>query len=249
MNQPRSTSSLASPGLGATAAAWLVHAFTASGAILGFLAMMALMRDAWGEALFWLLVALGVDGIDGFFARLAKVKERAARIDGPTLDLVVDYLNYVFVPTIFLWRAGLVPEGWIVPLMAMIQLSSLYLFTRTDLKSHDNYFRGFPALWNVVAFYLFVTGADPVIGAATVVVFTVLTFAPVHFIHPFRVRDYGRSAPLLATVWVVSTGALLWPSWSEGVRSVWLAASLGSAAILLGMGLLRTMRGPRPAAA
>ena len=236
-------------GASARGGAWLVHAFTATGAVLAFLAVMAILDERWGLALVWLLVALVVDGIDGSFARMARVKELAPRIDGDTLDLVIDYLTYVFVPTLFLWRAELVPEGLVVPLAALIQLSALYHFARSDMKSADNYFRGFPALWNLVAFYLYVAGAGPATGAITVVALAALTFAPVHFVHPFRVTDYGRWLPLTAVVWAVSTAALLWSGWSEAARAAMLAVSLATAAVLLAMGLLRSVRGPRAAAA
>ena len=233
-------------GAGARAAAWLVHAFTATGAVLAFLAVAAILEEKWGLALVWLLVALVVDGIDGSFARMARVKALAPRIDGDTLDLVIDYLTYVFVPTLFLWRAGLVPESLVVPLAALIQLSALYHFARSDMKSADNYFRGFPALWNLVAFYLYVAGAGPATGAIAVVALAALTFAPVHFVHPFRVTDYGRWLPLTAVVWAGSTAALLWSGWSESGRTATLSVSLGTAAVLLAMGLLRSVRGPRP---
>ena len=235
-------------GPSARAAAWLVHAFTATGAVLAFLAVVAILEERWGLALVWLLVALVVDGIDGSFARMARVKERAPRIDGDTLDLVIDYLTYVFVPTLFLWKAGLVPEPMIVPLAALIQLSALYHFARSDMKTKDNYFQGFPALWNLVAFYLYVTGAEPTTGAVAVVALAALTFAPVHFVHPFRVTDYGRWLPLTAVVWAVSTAALLWTGWSEAGRSATLGVSLATSAVLLAMGLLRSMRGQRPQA-
>ena len=225
-------------------AAWAVHAFTFSGAVIAFLAVMAVDRGEYRLALLWLLIGLAVDGVDGTLARWAHVKTKAPRIDGDTADLVIDYLTYVFVPTVLIWKAGLVPDAWIVPLAALIQLSSLYLFTRRDMKTDDNYFRGFPSLWNVVAFYLFVGQPGEWVGAAVVLFFTLFTFAPVHFVHPFRVSDYGRWPPLLALFWALTTVALLWPGWSEAVAQALMWASLGSAAILLLMGLLRTLRGP-----
>jgi len=225
--------------------AWLVHAFTASGAILALLSLLAIERGAWALSLFWLFVAVVVDGIDGSFARWAQVKEKAGRIDGDTLDLVVDYLTYVFVPTLFIWKAGLMPEVLAPWLAGAIQLSSLYLFARTDMKTQDNYFRGFPALWNVVAFYLYALGAGASPGAAIVVFLVLLTFAPVHVIHPFRVRDYGRWPPLLASAWAIASAALLAVDRSTVAHSICLAVSVGSAVILIAMGLLRTARGPR----
>ena len=229
----------------AKALAWGVHAFTASGAVLALLALLSIEERNFGLALLLLLAALVVDGVDGSLARIAHVKRHAPRIDGETLDLIVDYLNYVFIPTLFIIRAGLVPAALALWLGAAIQLSSLYLFTRRDLKTEDNYFRGFPALWNVVALYLYVTQPGPVTGAVTVAAFAALTFAPVHFVHPFRVRDYQPMPPVLAALWTFATVALLWPGWSQDARQAWLAISLASGAALLGLGLLRTLRGGR----
>jgi phosphatidylcholine synthase len=231
------------------ALAWLVHLFTASGVVIAFLALAAVIEDEYRTALIWLVIGLAIDGVDGTLARWARVKERAPRIDGDTLDLIIDYLTYVFVPAVLIVRAGLVPEGLAPWLAGLILVSALYDFTRRDLKTADNYFRGFPGLWNLVAFYLFIGGADPKVGATVVVALAALTFAPVHFVHPFRVGDYGKWLPALALVWAAATAALLWPDWSEAVHRVLLALSLAAAAILFALGLLRTLRGPRDAAA
>ena len=223
--------------------AWLVHAFTASGAVLALLALLAVEERRFTLALAWLAVALVVDGVDGSLARWARVKERAARIDGDALDLVIDYLTYVFVPALFLWRAELVPQVLAPALAAAILVSSLSAFARTDMKTDDGYFRGFPALWNLVALYLFLLRPEPAAGAAVVVGLVVMTFAPIHFAHPFRVRDYGRWLPLLAVVWGIATGALLWPGLIPPARSILAALSLATAAALLGLGLWRSVRG------
>ena len=225
--------------------AWLVHLFTASGAVLAFLALVAIDRGDMRLALLWLLAALAIDGVDGWLARRVRVAERLPRIDGESLDLIIDYLTYVFVPAVLIWRAELVPVGWAPWLAALILVSALYDFTRRDLKTADHYFRGFPALWNVIAFYLFVARPGPEAGAFVVCIFAALTFAPVHFVHPFRVRDHGRWLPFLACLWAAATGALLWPGWSAAAQVVLLALSLGTAFILLALGLLRTVRGAR----
>ena len=226
--------------------AWLVHMFTASGAVLALLALVAIQDERWALALVWLFVALIVDGVDGSLARWARVKEKAPRIDGDALDLIIDYLTYVFIPTIFMWRAGMIPEQAAPYLAAAIQFSSLYLFARKDMKSSDNYFRGFPALWNLVAFYLFVIDAGPSVGAAVVCAFVAMTFAPVHFVHPFRVRDYGRWLPMLSLAWAASTLALLWPDLGADALSAFLAVSVATAFLLLALGFWRTLRGPLP---
>ncbi|HEX6374368.1 MAG TPA: hypothetical protein VFZ91_01475 [Allosphingosinicella sp.] len=231
------------------AAAWLVHLFTASGVVLAFLALTAIDRGEWRLALLWLLVALAIDGVDGSLARLARVKEVVPRIDGEAFDLIVDYLNYVFVPTVFICRAGLVPEPLDLPLAAAILLSSVYVFVRRDMKTQDNYFRGFPALWNIVALYLFAARPGLAAGAIVVVLFALLSFAPIRFVHPFRVRDWQPWLKIAALAWAVATLALLWPGWSAAASRAWLAASLALAGLLLVLGLLRSLRGPREAIA
>jgi phosphatidylcholine synthase len=233
----------ASPG--GAAAAWLVHLFTATGVVIAYLALAAVMRGEFREALMWLILGLVIDGVDGSLARWARVKERAPRIDGDTLDLIIDYLTYVFVPAVLIVRAGLVPEALAPWLAGLILVSALYDFTRRDLKTTDNYFRGFPALWNLVAFYLLIGEADPGVGMIVVVALAALTFAPVHFVHPFRVTDYGKWLPALAALWAAATAALLWPDWGADVQRALLAVSLATAGILFALGLLRTFRGPR----
>ena len=234
---------VADAGRGPPAAvAWLVHAFTASGALLALLALMAVEERDWTMALVWLAVALFVDGIDGSLARWARVKEKAPRIDGDTLDLVIDYLTFVLVPTLFLWRAELMPAPLAPWLAGAILISSLYVFARTDMKTDGGYFRGFPALWNLVAFYLFVLQARPAVGAIVIVVLVAATFAPIHFVHPFRVREYGKWLPALTILWGVATCALLWPDWAPAARSALAAVSIATAAALLGLGLWHSLR-------
>ena len=229
--------------------AWLVHLFTASGAVLSVLAVMAIMGERWVEALLWLFLALVIDGVDGSLARAAQVSEQAPRIDGDTLDLVIDYLSYVFVPTLFLWRAGMLPAPLVVPLAALIQISSLYVFARRDMKTDDGYFRGFPALWNVVVLYFFITGLGPWTATAVVLLFAILSFAPVHVVHPFRVRDFGPWLLLLSGAWAVSTLALLIPGLDGTARQALLLLSFATSVILLAMGLWRTVRGRKEVAA
>lgn len=234
------------PTAGQWVAAWSVHLFTASGVVLALLALLAVLDGRWHAALLWLFAALVVDGVDGSLARAARVKEFAPRIDGDVLDLVIDYLTYVLVPTLFMIRAGLVEPTLALPLAALIQLSALYVFARRDMKSDDGYFHGFPALWNLVALYLFVTGAGPRAGSLAVVVLSLMSFAPIHFVHPFRVRDYGWALPALALLWAATTLPLLVPDAIGGLRGPLLAISLASSALLIALGLWRSLRGPLP---
>lgn len=226
-------------------AAWSVHLFSATGAVLALLALVAIDGHRWTEAMLWLLLALGVDGIDGTFARAARVKELAPRIDGDVLDLVIDYLNYVFVPTAFLLEAELLTGPLALPLAGLIQLSSLYVFARRDMKTEDGYFRGFPALWNIIALYVFAAELGLVTTAAVIIIFNLLSFAPVLVVHPFRVRDHGRWLPLLAILWAIATLALLLPAVEGSGRQAALLLSAATAIVMILLGLLRTLRGEK----
>ena len=223
--------------------AWAVHLLTASGAALALLALDAVFRSAFREALLWLFAALVVDGVDGTLARSAKVAERIPRIDGGALDLVIDYLTYVVIPALIVGRVGVLPGALALPLTAAILMSSLYVFARRDMKTVDGYFRGFPALWNVVALYFVVAPPAPAVATAVIGLLVLLTFAPVHVPHPFRAPDYGKWLPAAALVWAASSSALLLPV-AVAMQPYLLAVSLGSAAIIVSMGLIRSLRGP-----
>ena len=232
-------------GNGSAVAAGAVHLLTASGVVIALLALLAVEGEERREGLLWLFAALVIDGIDGTLARAANVRERLPRIDGEALDLVIDYLTFVFVPVLFIWRGGYLPDRMELPLAAAILVSSLYVFARRDMKTDDGYFRGFPALWNLVAFYFFVTAADPLVSAVVVVVLVIMTFAPLHVVHPFRVRDYGWALPALSLVWGAATAALFVPGLGGPLHAALMAVSLATAAMLVAMGLLRTVRGQR----
>jgi phosphatidylcholine synthase len=225
------------------ATAWLVHALTASGAVWGLLAIDAVNRGNWREALLWLFVALVVDGIDGTLARAFRVRERLPRIDGSALDLIIDYLNYVLIPTFLIWRAGFLPDAIALALCAAILLSSLYVFARRDMKTEDGYFRGFPALWNVVAFYFVLATPPPWLAAWVVITLIALTFAPLHVVHPFRAPDRYLLARGATVVWGVSTLGLALSDPADGWRGLLLGVSLVSLMLLGAIGLLRTARG------
>jgi phosphatidylcholine synthase len=228
----------------AVISSWAIHALTASGAVLAFLAFLAVERGQWRLALLWLGAALIVDGIDGPLARWAVVKQRTPGIDGTTLDLVVDYLTYVFVPAILIYRADLLPTSIAPFAVAAILISSLYTFARTDMKTEDNFFRGFPALWDVIAFYLFILQPGHIASAIVVGAFCVLTFAPILFVHPIRVRSYQPLLAFVTALWGASSLALLSPDWSPFWMRNWSALSLLSVGVLLAIGALRTLRGP-----
>lgn len=212
------------------AAGWAVHALTASGAFLGLLSMLAVIRGDDRGALLWLGAALAVDGLDGPIARKVRVRDVIPRVDGAVLDLVVDYLTYVLVPAIFIYWFGLLPTGWSLAGAGFILVTSLYCFANLDMKTDDNYFVGFPAIWNVVAFYMWVVESPPWINAIVVLLLGILTFVPIKFVHPIRVRDSRDLTYGATVVWTACSLAMVllgtdkpWLFWPWIAASVWLA--------------------------
>ena len=165
-----------------------VHVFTASGAICGLFATRAILNHDFEIAFCWLGLALLIDGLDGIFARAVNVGRVLSRFSGERLDLIVDYLTYVFVPVLALLEGGYL-VGWPGLFAAgLILLSSLFHFADLDSKAGDNSFVGFPALWNLVAFYIIALALSPVVALMVVAIFVVLTFVPWRWVHPLRVR-------------------------------------------------------------
>jgi phosphatidylcholine synthase len=194
------------------ALAYGVHVFTALGAALGLLSLQAVIVGDLAQAFGWLAVALLVDALDGPLARRLKVKELAGRYDGAQLDLVVDFITYVFVPAAMLLRADVMTQPWGLLCGVVVTLTSALYFADTGMKTDDWWFRGFPAVWNVVVFYI-VAFVPPVwLALAVVLVATVLMFAPVVFVHPVRVR---RWRGLTLSILVLWAGAALWTLWRE----------------------------------
>lgn len=228
--------------------AWGVHVFTASGAVLGLLALLEVAAGDAKACLGWLGLALIVDGVDGTLARRASVKQVLPGIDGSVLDLVIDYLTYVVVPAVFMHRFGIFPSGLIsVALAAWVLLTSLYCFANVGMKSGDNYFVGFPAIWNVVALYLWILGLSPWINAGVTVGLGLLTFSTVKFLHPFRVRALMRLNILTTGLWMASGAALVAvaPERPAVPLAIWLVTTFYYAAVCI----WRTLRGPAGSAA
>ncbi|MDP2125062.1 MAG: phosphatidylcholine/phosphatidylserine synthase [Parvibaculum sp.] len=189
------------------AAAWAVHAFTASGVVTGLLAIAALIAGDLHLALLWLGAALIIDGFDGPMARKVRVSEYAPRFDGAVLDLVIDYLTYTVIPALLIYRFGMVPPGWEIPAAAFIMTTSLYCFGNREMKTKDNYFSGFPAVWNLVVLYFFIAGTGPWINLAVIGALGILTFVPLKFVHPFRVEALRPLTLAMTALWA---GLTLW---------------------------------------
>jgi phosphatidylcholine synthase len=181
--------------------AFAVHIFTASGAALALLALIAASRGAWPQMFLWLGAALIVDGIDGTFARRFKVGEMLPRWSGDTLDFVVDFTTYVFVPAFAIATSDLLPPVADIVVAILVVVSGALYFADTAMKMPGNYFRGFPALWNAAAFYLFLIVPPPWVGALALGALVVLTFAPFRFVHPVRVRRWRSVNIALLALW------------------------------------------------
>jgi phosphatidylcholine synthase len=183
------------------AAAWSVHMLTATGAIVGTLALLAIYAGEYHRAALLMLVALSIDSVDGTLARRARVSEVIPGFDGRRLDDMVDFFNYALVPMVFIVTAGLVGSWvWIVPPI----LASAYGFSQTDAKTEDDFFLGFPSYWNVVALYLWIFGVSPGRGAAVLAVLSVAVFVPLKYVYPSKAPRLRRTTNALGTLWVVA---------------------------------------------
>ena len=186
-------------------AAWAVHGFTASGAVLGFLAIISIFNNDLIGAFLWLGLALLIDGLDGSLARKIGVTDKTPNIDGSALDLVIDYLNYVIIPALMIYWFQFVPLGWEIYIPAGIVAVSLYTFANINMKTSDYYFSGWPAIWNILVLYFYILGTNLWINLIVIIILYILTFVPIKFVHPLRVKNL-RNYTIFATVlWGAST--------------------------------------------
>jgi len=224
-----------SPGPAARVRPFLVHIFTACGAACALLAMLAAARADWVMMFVWLAVALFVDGIDGTLARKYHVAEILPRWSGDALDLIVDFTTYVFVPAFALATSGLMPQPVAIPLAIAIVVTSALYFADEQMKTSDNYFRGFPALWNAVAFHLFILNLPPWIAAVCVAALVALTFVPLRVLHPFRVLRLRKLNLLVLSVWCVLGAYALLTALDPGPLVAWTLAAAGIYFLTIGL--------------
>src|SRR5436305_13530065 len=202
MDQRKQQNSLL-PSPGMRAAAFSVHVFTALGAGIALIALLEAMREHWAAMFGWLGAALVVDALDGPIARRLDVMRVQPNWSGEVLDLVVDFVTYVFVPAYAITASGLLLPLAAPILGAGIVVTGALYFADRRMKTADNHFRGFPALWNAAAFYLFLLHVSPALSSALVVVLIALTFVPFHVIHPVRVARLRGLTLALIGIWAV----------------------------------------------
>jgi phosphatidylcholine synthase len=207
------------------------HAFTALGSVVALLAMLCVFDGAWERMFGWLGLAFFIDGIDGTFARMARVTERLPRFSGERLDLVVDYLTYVFIPVLALLRAGYLPGALGMALAFAILLTSLFHFADMESKAEDNSFIGFPAIWNIVAFYIFAFGVPFWLAAGIIIAGIAMTFVPWRWVHPLRVVALRPLTLAMTVLWSLAAGWTI----AQGFPAGWIAGAV--LIVVLGYGL------------
>ena len=198
--------------------ALIVHLLTATGAVFAMLAMLAAAQEQWSIMFLWLVVAFFVDGVDGPLARKYDVKSNAPRFDGVLLDLIIDYLTYVFIPAFALFHSGLLPgwTGWIA--IIIITFASAMYFADCRMKTSDNSFHGFPGCWNMLVLVLFALQPNFWVILALVSLLAVAMFLPLKFIHPVRTERWRPLSLPIAIAWTFFAG---WAAWVDFHPQSW----------------------------
>jgi phosphatidylcholine synthase len=220
-----------------------IHLLTASGAALAVLAVLAILDGHWNTAFGWLGMALLVDGVDGPMARRHHLQERLPAWDGATLDNVIDYTTYVFAPAIIVHQALGLPSLLGSLAGIIIAVSGALYYADTRMKQPDNSFRGFPVVWNMVAFVLYTFAPAPTTTLGIVMLLAVLTFCPINFVHPVRVRKWRALTLATLAVWLGSAAWLL----TTGLHTPYVckALLLASSVYLLSVaGVQQALRRP-----
>ncbi|MEH7828321.1 CDP-alcohol phosphatidyltransferase family protein [Gemmobacter denitrificans] len=195
-----------------------VHLFTATGAVLAMLAMLEAVRERWDMMFLWLVVALFVDGIDGPLARRYDVKHNWPTYDGQLLDLIIDYLTYVFIPAFALFQSGLLPgwTGWLA--IIVITYGSVVYFVDTRMKTKDWSFAGFPACWNMVVLVMFALHPGHYVILGVVVLLTIAMFTNLKFVHPTRTQRWREVTLPMSIAWTFFAG---WAAWVDFHPASW----------------------------
>ena len=195
-----------------------VHLFTATGAVFAMLAMLAAVEAKWSLMFVWLVVAFAVDGVDGPLARKYDVKSNAPQFDGVLLDLIIDYLTYVFIPAFALFKSGLMDgwTGWVA--IILITFASAMYFADTRMKTKDNSFSGFPGCWNMLVLVIFALEPNFWVSLAMVTILTIAMFMPIKFVHPVRTERWRLTTLPIALAWTFFAG---WAAWVDFHPESW----------------------------
>ncbi|QJF50520.1 CDP-alcohol phosphatidyltransferase family protein [Roseobacter ponti] len=195
-----------------------VHLLTATGAVFAMLAMLAAVDAKWDLMFLWLVVAFFVDGIDGPLARKYHVKHNAPEFDGVLLDLIIDYLTYVFIPAFALFKSGLMDgwTGWFA--IIIITFASAMYFADTRMKTKDNSFSGFPGCWNMLVLVIFALEPNFWVSLTLVSALALAMFLPLKFVHPVRTERWRAITLPMALAWTFFAG---WAAWVDFHPESW----------------------------
>ena len=220
---------------------WLVHSFTALGAVCGMFGLIAVADGDAREAILWLAVALILDGVDGPVARAWCVRDHVPRIDGYTLDLIIDFVTCIVIPVLFMHRFGMLPDGWSLYIGAFVLFMSALWMSRTDQMTADHFFNGFPSEWNMIVPTLYLLGTPKWVTAVTCVLLALTELSNWKFVHPMQVRRFRPITLSVTIVWLATmllmTADL--PDQSEAGMYFILACPL----YIVGLGVWRTVGG------
>jgi phosphatidylcholine synthase len=184
--------------------AWLVHLYTALGAVIAFLSILRIEQGDFPTAFLLMALAVVIDSTDGTLARAARVKELIRSFDGDRLEDIIDYANYVIVPCLLLLKADLLPQHEAVWIAALPLIASAYGFCQKEAKTADHYFLGFPSYWNLVAFYFYILQTPRWVNAFVIIVFCILVFVPVRYIYPSRSPRFRALTNSLGVSWAIA---------------------------------------------
>ena len=226
-----------------------VHLLTASGAVLSMFAMLAAVESKWSLMFLWLVLALIVDGIDGPLARRYDTTTNWPTYDGVLMDLIVDYLTYVFIPAYALFKSGLLDgwTGWLA--IIVITYGSVVYFADTRMKTRDKSFSGFPACWNMVVLVLFATTPPTPVILLIVISLSIAMFLNLKFIHPTRTKRWNWISLPVSILWIACA---FWSAWMNFAPGLWSHWGLVATSLYLCLaGILQqvfpeTAAGPRP---
>ena len=187
----------------------LVHLLTGFGIVAGFFALIAVMNNNQKEAFLWLGLAFLIDSVDGTLARKFNVKKNLPNIDGKTLDSIIDFFNYVIIPSIMIYWFKYVPDQFILLIPAVLILISIYSYVNLNVLTNENYYNGFPAIWNVIVLYFYIFGTNQNFNLIFLILLILLKFSPIKCIHPLRVKKLKNLSIFFSVVWFLMSVLLI----------------------------------------
>jgi len=218
---------------------WAIHCFTGLGALCGMFGLMAVANGNKRETILWLMVAMVLDGVDGSAARAYAVHETIPRIDGNTLDLIIDYVTCIVIPVLFMHRFHMLPHGWSLFIGSFVLLLSALWMSRTDQMTDDHFFNGFPCEWNMIVPTLFLLQSPRWLTAVACVLLALTQLTNWKFVHPMQVRRFRPLTVIVTVLWLVTVLVMTaeWPQQTEALKYLLTACPI----YIVGVGVWRTI--------